>query len=129
MLVTTSDIIQKWLKYLHDTSGLSDRDIATKPHFSGIPAGTINTIRKHGKIPRKWKRRLGVVCPHCGRESHTYDCQVEKPVPIAARVIIPRKPRKRSPRLAISKADAASAALSIKRNLAPEVVREIKELL
>ena len=120
MLVTKPDILQRWLKYLHRSSGLTDREIATKPLFSGIPPGTINTMRKHGQVPKKWRAKLHIVCRHCGRPHHRYDCTQEKPVPIAAETYNPathalRKiapsgtPRKRRPRTEICENTAPSA--------------------
>ena len=100
ILVTSPDILSKWCGVLRATAGLTDRDIAAKPFFSGIPPGTINSIRKHGKVPAKWKQRLHCLCPHCGRLNHDYDCTTEKPVPLEATVTMPKapgKPRKPTP--------------------------------
>lgn len=88
-IVRTPDIISRWCRVMHDTHGLTDRQIALKPYFSGIPAGTINTIRKHGAVPQKWHRKLRIRCPRCGRYSHEYDCSIEKPVPVEAETYNP----------------------------------------
>ena len=60
MGVRTPDIVSTWIRVLHDTYGLSDRAISQKPYFSGIPPGTINAIRNHGYVPKKWRRKLRV---------------------------------------------------------------------
>ena len=113
ILVTSPDILSKWCKVLRATAGLTDRDIAAKPFFSGIPPGTINSIRKHGKVPAKWKQKLHCLCPHCGRLNHDYDCTTEKPVPLAAKVTMPKAPGKQRNRRAVSLDDPESAAATI----------------
>ena len=75
-----SDIIM-----LHDTYGYSFRQIACLAPYDaiGIPAGTLSTIYKSGRIPRRWLSPLGAT----------------------------RYPRR--PRRAINLADAGSAAETI----------------
>lgn len=117
--VRNPDIVCRWTRELHDTYGLSDRSIAEKPYFSSIPAGTINTIRKHNRIPKKWYLKLKIKCSKCGKLHHknTYDCATEKAVPLEARVTMPNKtPRSRSQRapsieIALSDPDRARARL------------------
>jgi len=86
---------------LHDTCGYSYRQIACLAPYDeiGIPVGTLATIRKTGRIPRKWLAPLGVT---------RY------------------KPR---PRRAINLADAASAADTIRRHASAEFVAELVKRL
>lgn len=76
------------ISYLHDTAGYSYRQIACFSPYDevGIPAGTLATIHKTGRIPRRWLAPLGAT----------------------------RYPRR--PRRAISLTDAASAAETILRH-------------
>ena len=130
ILVTSPDILSKWCGVLRATAGLTDRDIAAKPFFSGIPPGTINSIRKHGKVPAKWKQRLHCLCPHCGRLNHDYDCTTEKPVPLEATVTMPKAPGKQRNRRAVSLDDPESAAATIIRaGVSAEYLARLSELL
>jgi hypothetical protein len=56
---------QEQLVMLHDTLGLTWREIALLERYRGIPAGTLATIAKTGQAPHKWRRRLGL--PDLGR--------------------------------------------------------------
>ena len=93
------DTLRSELEHLHDTLDMSWRQIAALAQYSPIPAGTLCSIAKGAKIPRKWLQRLNV-----------------------------RREDARK-RIAISKTNAESAARSIRRNVSPEVVEQIKELL
>ena len=68
--VRTCDAHQERLKLLNATAGLSWRKIAARKEYKGIPPGTLCTYAKTGKLPHKWRRRLGLadyalaeVCP------------------------------------------------------------------
>ncbi len=75
MGVRTIDMLQERLKQLHDTYGLSWREIARLEEFGGSPAGTLNAIA-HGWRPKRggkvWKR-LGL-----GREKRLYELPVDR---------------------------------------------------
>lgn len=73
MGVTSCDGIRDRLHAIKDTSGLSFRQMAALPEFEPIPPGTLCAIYKGREVPRKWRRRLGLVdllpapaCPKCG---------------------------------------------------------------
>lgn len=73
MHVTTCDTVRERIIVLHDTYGLKFRKIAETDDFRPIPAGTLSTIYKTGRIPKKWHKRLGLpvmvpapVCDTCG---------------------------------------------------------------
>ncbi len=59
--VRNPDGIKARLRELHDTSGLSFREIARNREFSPIPAGTICAIYKGAEVPKKWRKQLGLV--------------------------------------------------------------------
>ena len=112
MLVRNPDTVRAWIIYLHGTSMLTYRQIAEKPYFSNppsVPPGTICSIAKGAPWPKKYRRGRGIpeqvkvqVCPIHG-VVHDYDCQAEKPVPLAARVIKPsgKKDKRRRPTLGL----------------------------
>ena len=58
--VRNSDIVSLLIRELHDTTGLSFREIARKTEFSGMPAGTICAIYHGAPIPNKWREPLGL---------------------------------------------------------------------
>jgi len=79
MPVTNPDIIQERLKSLHGPS-MPWREIAKLDDYRGIPAGTLCTIAKTGKVPGRWRKRLGLpelapapVCVSCG-SVHAGNC-------------------------------------------------------
>lgn len=81
--VTICDTPIQRLKSLRDTSMLSWRQIASQGEFEGIPAGTLATIAKTGKIPKKYrsvfyphKPRVAHVCKNCvNYKARTFDYQ------------------------------------------------------
>jgi hypothetical protein len=108
-IVKTSDMIRDEIATTKRATGLTWRGLAALPQFSPIPHGTLWAIYHGYPVPKKWRKRLGVVepveiepCPHCG-EIHDMlkSC---------------KKDRRTRHRIAISKVDAHSAARSIVRN-------------
>jgi len=59
--VRTPDKVTRWLNYLFSENGMTDRQIALKPYFAGIPPGTINSMRNHGYYPKKWCKKLNII--------------------------------------------------------------------
>lgn len=59
--VRPPDTVQAELKRLHAIPGHSWRKIAKMPGYQGIPPGTLSTIAKTGKVPKKWKDVLKVI--------------------------------------------------------------------
>lgn len=59
--VRTSDSIRDLLKELHNTNGLTFREIALTGDFLSIPPGTLCAITKGYPIPHKWRERLGLL--------------------------------------------------------------------
>ena len=63
MTVTTRDIVRERLKSLHDTSGLTWREIAARDEYGGIPPGTLCAIAKGTRLPRCHLVKLGLPLP------------------------------------------------------------------
>jgi hypothetical protein len=80
-------------------TGLSWPRIAALPQYLPIPYSTLYSISKGGSIPKKWWGILGY------------------------------RPNPRPPRIAISLKNPESAARSIQKNMEPEVMAELIELL
>ena len=86
--VRSSDTIQEALNRLHDTDGLSWREIARLDAFAeiGVPAGTLCSIAAGEPIPHKWRAAFGLpelapapVCK-CGEVHTTKRCtKYDKP--------------------------------------------------
>jgi len=74
--------LRERLNALHDTSGLSWREIAARPEFAGVSHGTLRAIAVDGRDPispqmRRWlrlpPRPVPVVpCAECGRVHTQY---------------------------------------------------------
>lgn len=58
--VRNSDIVQDELKTLHDTYGLSWRQIAALPSYGTIPPGTLCSIANGKPIPNKHRPAVGL---------------------------------------------------------------------
>lgn len=58
--VTKRDTPQERLKYLHDTDGLSWREISNLDDFAGIPAGTLCRIAGGWEPAKKYRAQLGL---------------------------------------------------------------------
>jgi hypothetical protein len=77
--VTNCDTVKDDLEYVHALLGWSWRKMTLTGPYSGIPAGTLCSIAKTSKVPKKWRERRGLpalapapVCPihgvvHTGR--------------------------------------------------------------
>lgn len=57
--VRQPEIVSAWIRHLNRVTGLTLAEIAAKPYFTGVPPGTLSTIAITGKVPKKWKRKLG----------------------------------------------------------------------
>lgn len=86
--VTSCDKVQERLRSLHDRYGLSFRTIAYLGEFRPIPAGTLCTIYKTGRVPNKWCKRLGLqeyktapACSKCGEVHVTKTCTTLRKLP------------------------------------------------
>ena len=60
MPVETSDTVSRQLRQLHDTYGLSFRDIAALPSYEPIPHSTIADIYHGARVPNKWRYKFGM---------------------------------------------------------------------
>jgi len=60
MPVKNSDTVSAEIKELHDTYGLSFREIANLPTYRPIPFGTIAMIYHGGRVPNKWRKQLNM---------------------------------------------------------------------
>lgn len=58
--VKTSDTAQERLNYLHDTYGLTWREIANLDDYRPIPFGSLCTFATTGYMADKWRVRLGL---------------------------------------------------------------------
>jgi len=58
--VKTSDMVSNEIRALHDTSGLSFRDISALNDFCDIPPGTLWYIYCGGRVPNKYRKQLGM---------------------------------------------------------------------
>lgn len=87
--------LQERLNALHDTSGLSWREIALQPEFCGISHSTLRAIAVDGRDPRdpRQRRMLGLPprpvpvmpCSDCG-QVHTQHRQCDRrPSPVGKR--------------------------------------------
>lgn len=84
-----------------------------------------DAIEQHWNLIHGIPRKIAVdPCPIHGKAC-VLNCVTEKAVPIDARVTAPGAPRKRKPRIAISKLDAASAADSMRNNIDPKIISAI----
>lgn len=80
------------LNELHDTSGLSWREIALQPEFCGISHSTLRAIAVDGRDPRdpRQRRMLGLPpravpvmpCDECGRVHVQYKQCDHRPSPV-----------------------------------------------
>lgn len=131
------------LRSFYDDLGTWEK-VAKYVYQDRVSKALLWKIVEKGHNPKDWKVRkiLGLPmllwvpvdyiadpCPICNI-AHTYDCTTERPVPLDARVIQPGKPRKRAPRIAVSKTDPVSGAQSLRNNLLPEALTAlVRELL
>ena len=97
--VRNRTMIQGRITHQIDINGLSWRELAETAEFRGIPQGTLYSIYKTGKIPRKWWARLKV------------KAEIE------------------TSRVSISKTDMESAAGTIYRNIDTELVSDLIDFL
>jgi hypothetical protein len=70
ILVRTPDKAQERLKYLHDTLGLTWREISSLDDYRGIPAGSLCSYA-HGAEPKK-KHRQQLGLPPLGDVIYLY---------------------------------------------------------
>ena len=57
MPVRHPDIVRAWVVVLVDSIGLTYRQIAEKPFFCGIPAGTLCSFKKDGYMTKEMRKR------------------------------------------------------------------------
>lgn len=84
--------LQERLNALHDTSGLSWRQIASQPEFKGISHSTLRAIAVDGRDPvsPRHRRILGlppravpvIPCDECGRVHTQYKQCTHRPPPV-----------------------------------------------
>ena len=58
--VRNSDTVSNEIRILHDTHGLSWRQIAALPGYSGVPPGTLCSIYHGTPIPNKHRPTVGL---------------------------------------------------------------------
>jgi hypothetical protein len=87
--VQTLDMAQICTELLNRHSDMSWREIASKPEYRGIPAGTLWSIAK-GREPKSLRYRTILhlpaliptpACPKCGAVHTTKRCTANKPAP------------------------------------------------
>ncbi len=136
LFIRNPDTVQGELRSLNVDKRMTWREIAQLREYLDIPPGTLCSIAKGDPIPKRYRKQLGVVlpvpvipCEICG-EVHTHK-HGEQTYDPASQIVKPlRQPSPpRAPRIAIRKDDMSKAARSIKNNLSPAQVRELKELL
>jgi len=86
--VRTPDMAQDELKQAHGTQIPSWRKLSLLEAYSGIPAGTLCSIAKTGKVPNKWRERFGLPAL-----APAPVCPVHGVVHLARRCPVLRKPR------------------------------------
>ena len=113
MPVKNSDTVSAEIIELHDTYGLSFRQIAALPSWRGIPAGTICSIYNGERVPNKHRRKLGM--PRLVKVPET---MVRKRAPNGS-----ARPRPR--RVAVHTTDVNSAADTLMNNFETGFLKQV----
>jgi len=116
MHVRNPDIVSNEIIVLHDTQGLSYRQIAALPAWDGIPAGTL------------WAIAHGYPIPNCHRETLGLPPLVKVPANMVRKTTPSGKPDRRN-RRAINLDDPASAARTIRRYADDDYIQRLVTLL